>query len=151
VDPTLLDADPAVRKSALYALGPDDVKQNLAVLIAMAMSDPEPAVRYVAMGLLGTSRDPRVLPVLKAALQDWEDTSAQLTAATALGNVRHPQACVVLVDALVVWPSEKDPVLEAIVSALLLSDPVCNEKLRERKPERPNRIGEVLLAISRRR
>lgn len=149
--PALEDPDPAVRKNALYALGPDGVVAQLDAVMVVASGDPEPEVRRLALGLLGPSRDPRVVPLLDAALQDWGDTSSQLTAATALGNVRHVDACGVLIEALIVWPAERDPVMEAIASSLILSDPICNGRLRDRKPERPARIGDVLLAISRRR
>ncbi len=149
--PPLQDPDPRVRKDALYALGPDGVKAELDTLVALATSDPEPTVRRLALGLLGPSGDPQVVPLLLAALNDWEDTSSQLTAATGLGNVGHPAACPVLVDAYLTWPSERDPVWQTLRSSLIKTEPLCNDLLRERKPERPDRVGSVLLEISRRR
>ena len=149
--PALDDPDAALRKDALYALGPDGVVAELDAVMAIAASDPEPTVKRLALGLLGPSGDPRVVPLLKTALLTWEDTSTQLTAATALGNVRHVDACPVMIDAFVVWPSERDPVLTALRSSLVASDPLCNEGMRARKRERPDRIGGVLLEISRAR
>ncbi len=150
-EPGLGDPNPEDRKAALYALEPQGVRDNLWVLIDMAQDDPEPTVRRLAMGLLGPSEDPRVVPLLQEALGNWRDTSGQLTAATALGNVRHQDACVVLVDAWIAWPTEGDALALALQSALIASDPVCNPLMHARKSERPQRIGQVLLAISRNR
>ncbi len=151
VAPGLDDTAPGRRKDALYALGPVGVKSQLDAVMAIAASDPEPTIRRLALGLLGPTGDPRVVPLLKDALLSWDDTSMQLTAATALGNVQHAAACPVMVDAFVVWPSERDPVLTALRSSLVASDPHCNDAMRERKVERPDRIGPVLLEISRSR
>ncbi|GEM_PF-5152682 len=149
--PSLEDPDPQLRKDALYAMNPQAVRDQLDQVMALATTDPEPTVKRLALGLLGPSEDPRVVPILRAALMNWEDTSEQLTAATALGNVRHIDACKVMVEATVIWPSERDPVLSGLLSSLAASDPVCNDEMRARKRERPDRIGGVLLKISRSR
>ena len=149
--PTLDDADPTRRKEALYGLGPEGVRAELEGVMGIAARDPEPTIRRLALGLLGPTGDPRVVPLLKDALLTWDDTSMQLTAATALGNVQHVAACPVMVEAFVVWPSERDPVLASLRSSLVASDPLCNDTMRERKSERPDRIGPVLLEISRSR